>query len=63
MRRRASAQYGPQGAYGQPVSGSSGCDRIDGYRVTYEYAGRRYESVTDYHPGQEMRVRIELAPR
>jgi uncharacterized protein YcfJ len=70
VRRREQAYYGGrQGAYGGAVRQDgaydqrvSGCDRVDGYRVTYEYAGRRYETVTDYHPGDEMRVRIEMLP-
>ena len=37
-------------------------ERVVGYRVQYEYAGRRYETVTDYHPGDTMRVRVEVVP-
>jgi uncharacterized protein YcfJ len=48
---------------GQPAGGYDGghaaCD-AEAYRVEYEYAGRRYEAVTDYDPGDELRVRIEI---
>ncbi len=37
-------------------------ERVLGYRVGYEYAGRRYETVTDYHPGSEIRVRVDVTP-
>lgn len=37
-------------------------ERVVGYRVGYEYAGRRYETVTDYHPGSEIRVRVDVSP-
>jgi uncharacterized protein YcfJ len=37
-------------------------ERVVGYRVGYEYAGRRYETMTDYHPGSEIRVRVDVSP-
>lgn len=33
-----------------------------GYNVTYEYAGRRYQTRTDYHPGDRIRVRVDVRP-
>jgi len=36
--------------------------RVVGYRVGYEYAGREYETVTDYHPGSTLRVRVQVTP-
>lgn len=36
--------------------------RVVGYRVGYEYAGREFETVTDYHPGSEIRVRVDVTP-
>lgn len=48
---------------GQPAGGYEGghaACATDAYRVEYEYAGRRYEAVTDYDPGEELRVRIEI---
>src|SRR6185436_1143865 len=32
-------------------------DRIEGYRVTYEYAGRRQTTELPYDPGDRIRVR------
>ncbi|KFN51004.1 glycine zipper 2TM domain-containing protein [Arenimonas composti] len=37
-------------------------ERVVGYRVEYEYAGRRFETVTDRHPGSQLRVRVEVIP-
>lgn len=37
-------------------------ERIDGYRVTYEYNGREYTTRMPYDPGKEMRVRVAVAP-
>lgn len=36
--------------------------RVVGYDVTYEYAGRRFTTRTDYHPGDRIRVRVEVIP-
>lgn len=42
-------------------------DRGDGvvraYDVTYEYNGRRYTRRMDYHPGDWIRVRVEVIPQ
>jgi len=32
------------------------------YDVTYEYAGRRYTTRTNYNPGQRIRVRVDVRP-
>jgi uncharacterized protein YcfJ len=37
--------------------------RIDGYRVTYVYAGREHETITDYDPGDVIRIRVHVDPR
>lgn len=37
-------------------------ERIDGYRVTYEYDGREYTTRTQHHPGDTMRVRVAVTP-
>ena len=37
-------------------------ERIDGYRVTYEYNGREYTTRLPYDPGDKMRVRVAVAP-
>ncbi|MFT4563590.1 MAG: hypothetical protein ACI9BW_003346 [Gammaproteobacteria bacterium] len=37
-------------------------ERADGYLVTYNYNGRRYETRTDTHPGDRIAVRINVRP-
>lgn len=37
-------------------------ERIDGYRVTYDYNGRTYITRTDYAPGDTIRVRVDVSP-
>lgn len=37
-------------------------ERIDGYRVTYEYNGRQYSTQLPYDPGDRIRVRVAIAP-
>lgn len=37
-------------------------ERIDGYRVTYEYNGREFTTRMPYDPGETMRVRVAVAP-
>ena len=32
------------------------------YDVTYEYAGREYTTRTQYHPGDRIRVRVDVRP-
>ena len=34
--------------------------RVSGYDVTYEYAGRTYHTRTDHHPGDRIRVRVDV---
>jgi uncharacterized protein YcfJ len=34
--------------------------RVTGYRVTFEYHGQTYNTVTDYHPGSNIRVRVNV---
>lgn len=36
--------------------------RVAGYDVTYEYAGRQFQTRTDYHPGDRIRVRVDVRP-
>jgi uncharacterized protein YcfJ len=35
-------------------------ERVDGYRVTYEYAGREYTTQMPYDPGERVRIRIDV---
>jgi uncharacterized protein YcfJ len=35
---------------------------VSAYDVTYEYASRRYVTRTDYHPGDRIRVRVDVRP-
>jgi uncharacterized protein YcfJ len=37
-------------------------ERIDGYRVTYEYHGREYTTRMNYDPGRQVRVRVDVFP-
>ena len=37
-------------------------ERVEGYRVAYEYNGRRYETRMLYDPGERVRVRVEVFP-
>jgi uncharacterized protein YcfJ len=35
---------------------------VTAYDVTYEYAGRQYVTRTAYHPGDHIRVRVDVRP-
>lgn len=37
-------------------------NRVAGYDVSYEYGGRTYRTRTDYHPGDRIRVRVDVRP-
>jgi uncharacterized protein YcfJ len=37
-------------------------ERIDGYRVTYVYHGRRQVTELPYRPGDRIRVRVDVSP-
>ena len=37
-------------------------ERIDGYRVTYQYAGREYTTRMPYDPGERVRIRVDVTP-
>jgi uncharacterized protein YcfJ len=39
-----------------------GDGRVSGYDVTYEYADRTYHTRTDHHPGDRIRVRVDVRP-
>lgn len=37
-------------------------ERVDGYEVTYEYAGRQYVTQMPYDPGERIRIRVDVTP-
>lgn len=37
-------------------------DHVTGYDVTYRYQGRIYNTITDYPPGDRLRVRVDVSP-
>lgn len=37
-------------------------ERIDGYRVTYQYRGREFVTRTVDHPGRTLRVKVQVEP-
>ena len=39
-----------------------GNENLAGYDVTYEYANRTYKTRTNYHPGDRIRVRVDVRP-
>lgn len=41
---------------------ASGAGEVSAYDVTYEYAGRQYVTRTAYHPGDRIRVRVDVRP-
>lgn len=53
----------------EPVGGSgygsyrTNEGRASAYDVTYEYNGRRYTRRMDYHPGDRVRVRVDVSPQ
>jgi len=49
------------GGYGRDGDGPDPYERtVDEYDVTYEYAGRQYATRTRYHPGDRIRVRVDV---
>lgn len=48
----------------EPVASRDGYydddERLSGYDVTYEYANRTYHTRTNYHPGDRIRVRVDV---
>ena len=37
-------------------------EQVDGYHVVYEYAGEQFSKQLDEHPGEQIRVRVQLSP-
>lgn len=44
------------------VADGRGEDRVVGYRVAYDYNGHVYTTETPYHPGDSIRVRVDVVP-
>lgn len=38
-------------------------DQVEGYDVTYRYAGQTYHSYTSYRPGRTLRVVVDVRPQ
>lgn len=51
-----SGDVGGYDAYGRDARDQA----VDRYDVTYEYAGRQYTTRTSYHPGDRIRVRVDV---
>jgi uncharacterized protein YcfJ len=47
---------------GYSTSRTANDGRVDAYNVTYEYAGRQFTTRTNYHPGDRIRVRVDVRP-
>lgn len=61
----ANSRYGYGGDYqtGNQVGNTRiGNNHVTGYDVTYQYAGRQFHTRTDYHPGDRIRVRVDVRP-
>ncbi len=37
-------------------------DKVVAYKVTYKYRGQIYKTRTNYHPGDSLKVRVNVAP-
>lgn len=37
-------------------------EKIEGYRVTYLYQGKRFTRTMDQHPGSTVRIRVQVEP-
>ena len=40
-----------------------GRQQVEGYEVTYRYAGQTYQAYTRYRPGRTMRVIVDVRPQ
>ncbi|HEX9473900.1 MAG TPA: glycine zipper 2TM domain-containing protein [Steroidobacteraceae bacterium] len=67
MQRRGEGDYG----YAPRAQSGERCEtryterieqRIDGYRVSYRYNDRDYQTVLPYDPGERLRVRVTVSP-
>jgi uncharacterized protein YcfJ len=64
--REAQRNNGPPGQYTVQRCETRYSDewqeRVDGYRVTYLYNGRRQVTELPYRPGDRIRVRVDVSP-
>ncbi len=51
-------RYATANGYGSPDRDGG----VGAYDVTYEYGGRLYTTRTGYHPGETIRVRVDVRP-
>ena len=58
---RVDDRYSSNG-YGSSSRYASNDRAVSAYDVTYEYAGRSYTTRTSYHPGDRIRVRVDVRP-
>lgn len=63
-RQRQHQRYGNERVYERCETRyrDSWEERVDGYDVTYEYAGRRYTTQLPYDPGDRIRIRVDVTP-
>lgn len=54
---------GYAGGYGAGGYSRASNGQANAYDVTYEYNGRRYTRRMNYHPGERVQVRVEVAPQ
>lgn len=66
QRQRQSGRVGTVTVCDPVPAGGNGyysSDRsVETYDVTYEYAGQQYTTRTNYHPGDRIRVRVDVRP-
>ncbi len=58
---RVDGRYGSS-SYGASSGYATNDRAVSAYDVTYEYAGRSYTTRTSYHPGDRIRVRVDVRP-
>ena len=58
---RVDGRY-PSSGYGSSSGYASDDRAVSAYDVRYEYAGRSYSTRTSYHPGDRIRVRVDVRP-
>jgi uncharacterized protein YcfJ len=66
VARRSRVRYGGGGYMTREVCSVVEEERLEeqltGYRVTYRYAGETYTTTLPDHPGENLRVRVDVTP-